>query len=173
MDVVGDDEDEMDAEGLATMGAARARPRLIKVPTPRWMRGTTSQGVSRPQEELDYLPFTPLTLDDVAPSGFILSRPQRPFRGERLVLAAFSATVVAPADAVVIDPAIYVGATQVGASQGATPIATFAATAFGIRLSFPPAGQGTDMKVFLRLVGPIGVGNSITITGTIIGRAMR
>jgi len=159
---------------LTTVGRSA---RVQRVPTPRWMNATTSQGVSRPQEELDYLPFDPVTLVAGAgiASGFLLGRPQRPFRGERLVMTAVDA--VDGSDValnIVIDPAIYVGAVQVGGAQGAAPIVVFSAKAFGVRLSMPAAGQGTDIKIFVRQLVPAGVeGDNQIVTAVLIGRAMR
>src|SRR3989304_5707347 len=129
-DVVGDDDDDDDVmgEGNFVLGAGRrGRGRKkIKVPTPRWMNATTSQGVSRPEEDMDFLPFS------------------------QLVLTALLETGADASVSTVIDPAIYVGAVQVGAAQGATPIGTFSATAFGVRLTMPATRQGTDIKIFLR-----------------------
>jgi hypothetical protein len=167
-DVVGDDED-------VYVGAARRRrkKKMMKVPTPKWMRATTSQGVSRPEEEMDFLPFDPVIIAIGDTTGVLIARPQRPFRGERLIMAASAGDDGSDlANAVVIDPAIYVGGVQVGASQGATPITAFSATAFGVRLSFPAAGQGTEIKIFVRLLGGA-LKVAVNISGTVIGRAMR
>jgi hypothetical protein len=138
------------------------------------MRGSTSQGVSRPQEEMDFLPFDAVTLTvgegGTVSTGVLIARPQRPFRGERLIMGAVSDGADASFN-VVIDPAIYVGAVQVGGAQGKTPIAAFAANAFGVRLSMPPAGQGTEIKIFVAwLTEP---DENIVVTATLIGRAMR
>ncbi len=162
-----------DMEGLAVIGAGRP----TRVATPRWMNATTSQGVSRPQEELDYLPFDPVSLPaavDVS-AGFLLARPQRPFRGERLIMTAVDAVDGTDVSGnIVIDPAIYVGAVQVGGAQGAAPIVVFSARAFGVRLSMPAAGQGTDIKIFVRQLVPQTVeGNAQIVTAVLIGRAMR
>jgi len=172
-DVVGDD-DYDDYE----VGAGARRPRRlargrVTVRTPNWMNATTSQGVSRPQEEMDYLPFTAVTIAQAASNGTLNARPQRPFRGERLVLGALNVTAGTTAvNNATINPAIYVGATQVGAAQGATLFAVFAADAFGVRLSFPSAGQGTDINIFSVLIAAAPAGG-VTLTGTIIGRSMR
>lgn len=178
-DVVGDDEGEDDfyvgaaaparrhARGLARRGGK------VVVPTPRWMNSTTSQGVSRPQEEMDFLPFTSVTIAASASTGTLNSRPQRPFRGERLVLGAINVTAGTSAvNNATINPAIFVGAVQVGATQGGTPFAAFAADAFGVRLSFPSAGQGTDINIYtvLLAVAPSG---GVALTGVLIGRSMR
>jgi hypothetical protein len=162
------------------------------------MRGATSQGVSRPQEELDQLPFEPvggaedgaenaqfggLALETVADNntGYLLARPQRPFRGERLVISVFDTTEVDPlspaaaAQNVVIDPAMFVGAVQIGAAQGSTPVSAFGATAFGVRLSLPAAGQGTDIKIFLRalLAADPDDGRLLVVNAVLFGRAVR
>lgn len=174
LDVVGDG--EMDGEGPIVLGrhhGGRHGRHHAVVPTPGWMNGTTSQGVSRPQEELDVLPFDPLTIAEAATSGVLLSRPQRPFRGERLILGATNVTAGTDASlTATINPAIYVGAVQVGASQGAIPFAVFAANAFGVRMSWPAAGQGTDIKIFTVLTTAAPAGGVIC-TAAILGRAMR
>ena len=187
LDVVGDDldGDDMDGdemEGLSTIGRARRkRARMargggrgqIAVPTPRWMNATTSQGVSRPQEDLDFLSFTPLTIAAGATTGTLTSLPQRPFRGERLILTATNITAGTDASGTAtINPAIFVGAVQVGATQGATPFQAFRADAFGVRLSWPAAGQGTtiNIPVVLTTVAPAG---GVAVAGTVFGRAMR
>lgn len=182
LDVVGDDDEGM--EDSMVLGAAPSRGGglasrfvrrgLTRVPTPRWMRSATSQGVSRPQEELDFLPFDPVIVPVDALFGtpsYLLARPQRPFRAERLVMAASIGGTDVSFN-VVIDPAMYVGAVQVGASQGAVPISAFSAQAFGVRLSMPSAGQGTDIKIFVRLLAA-NPETPTVITAVLIGRAMR
>ncbi len=192
MNVVGDDlsgEDMMgdmdgdDMSGMSTIGRARRRAaaaaaarggaRQIAVPTPQWMNATTSQGVSRPQEDLDFLPFVPLTILAGGTTGVLTCQPQRPFRGERLILTATNITGGADASGTAtINPAIFVGAVQVGASQGATPFQAFRADAFGVRLSWPAAGQGSviNIPVVLTTVAPAG---GVLCAGTVFGRTMR
>lgn len=179
LDVVGDDleGDDMEGDGYESIvGRARRRRRgkgPITVPTPAWMNATTSQGVSRPQENLDFLSFTPLTIAAGATTGTLTAQPQRPFRGERLILGATNVTAGTDASlTATINPAIFVGAVQVGATQGATPFLAFRADAFGVRLSWPAAGQGTtiNIPVVLTTVAPTG---GVSVTGTVFGRAMR
>lgn len=175
LDVVGDDD-----EGFTVLGAGPGRTALarrgngaVRVPTPKWMNAATSQGVSRPQEEMDYLPFDPLTIAAAGTTGVLLARPQRPFRGERPILSATNITAGTDASlTATVNPAIYVGAVQVGAAQGALPFRVFQADAFGVRLSFPAAGQGTDFKIFTVLTTAAPTGGVIC-TATIIGRSMR
>lgn len=179
-DMDGDDMSGDDMMGMSTVGRGRrrrgGRPApggKIAVPTPRWMNATTSQGVSRPQEDLDFLSFTPVVIAAGLTTGTLTSQPQRPFRGERLVLTATNVTAGTDASGTAtINPAIFVGAVQVGAAQGATPYQAFAATAFGIRLSWPAAGQGTTINIptVLTTVAPSG---GVALSGTVFGRAMR
>jgi len=174
LDVVGDG-----TEGDVLIGRHHGRHHMARaVPTPRWQRNVSPQGVSLPQEELDVLPFQAAiignTTDGVVAgqSSVLVATPQRPFRGERLVLGAILSNGNDASNAVVINPAIYVGAVQVGADQGSMPISAFAATAFGVRLSFPPAGQGTRISIFVQnLVTVASV--VLTVTGVLYGRAMR
>jgi hypothetical protein len=181
-DIVGDMDGELDGEldGVETIGRARRRHAArgggggrVAVPTPKWMNATTSQGVSRPQEDLDFLSFVPLTIAAGGTTGTLTARPQRPFRGERLILVATNITAGTDASGTAtINPAIFVGAVQVGATQGATPFQAFRADAFGVRLSWPAAGQGTDINipVLLTTVAPAG---GVAVSGTVFGRAMR
>jgi hypothetical protein len=169
-DLDGDD----DMSGDLVVGRGRRRGRLHRkhavVQTPSWMNATTSQGVSRPQEDLDFVPFVPASIAIGALSGSLTSLPQRPVRPERLVMDAASAGASAVSN-VVITPAIFVGAVQVGAVQGSTPISSFGATAFGVRLSMPPCGQGTLITIG---VGLLTAAAAITVvTATMFGAAMR
>lgn len=184
MNVVGDDlsgdMDGDDMSGMSTIGRGRRRGHAaaqqggqIAVPTPTWMNATTSQGVSRPQEDLDFLSFQPLTIAAGGTTGTLTSQPQRPFRGERLILTATNITAGTDASGTAtINPAIFVGAVQVGSTQGATPFQAFRADAFGVRLSWPAAGQGTTINIpcVLTTVAPAG---GVALSGTVFGRAMR
>lgn len=182
-DLSGDDMDGDDMQGMSTIGRARRRQHQqraasqggagIAVPTPSWMNATTSQGVSRPQEDLDFLSFQPLTIAAGGTTGTLTSQPQRPFRGERLILTATNITAGTDASGTAtINPAIFVGAVQVGSTQGATPFQAFRADAFGVRLSWPAAGQGTTINIpcVLTTVAPAG---GVALAATVFGRAMR
>jgi hypothetical protein len=106
----------------------------------------------------------------------LVAFPQRPFRGERLVLqATYIPAGGGAADVLfglVIGPAIFVGAVQVGATQGRMPGSAFGATAFGVRLSFPTAGQGTRINIPFSFAG-VAVGARLIVAGGIFGRAVR
>jgi hypothetical protein len=174
MDIIGTDDTADFGQLILRPGSKRAVPQL-HIPA---LRGASAQGISMPQEELDFCPFTVtqiVTGGPTASSG--VSFPQRPFRGERLIASAVLTTAGGSIDAgglVQIDPAIYVGGVQVGATQGGTPLSTFAPTAFGVRLSFPPAGQGTRIFIPFVYVGPaFGAGDTLFVSMTVIGRAVR
>jgi hypothetical protein len=164
----------------APMAAVRAQPRpVLPVARPQWLHPAgVPQGVTMPNEELDYLPFEQVQFDfGGGQQKQLIALPQRPFRGERIVLAAFlqvaAGTVSDASNGVVINPAIFVGATQIGSTQGATPISVFGATAFGVRLSFPSAGQGTRIVIPLSNQITLAAGDKVVVTGTVIGRAVR
>ena len=175
LDIVGDGTDGdmmLGADGIV-VGRGRHHGRA-RVPTPRWMNATTSQGVSSPQEELDILPFdgvAALTLT-AGQSAVLTAAPQRPFRGERLIISAVTSGGDDGSNLVAISPAIYVGAVQVGAAQGQIPISAFAPTAFGVRLSWPAAGQGTLIKIFLVVVATV-ADATVAVQASVFGRAMR
>jgi hypothetical protein len=176
LDMVGDDmdgDDEMNGLSTVGRGSRGGRHRSVSVPTPRWMNATTSQGVSRPQEDLDFLSFTPVTVAAAGTTGNLSTAPQRPFRGERLILTATNITAGTDASlTATVNPAIFVGAVQVGAAQGATPYTAFRFDAFGVRLSWPAAGQGTVINIptVLTTVAPAG---GVALSGTVFGRSMR
>lgn len=174
-------DDDIQTMGLATVGAARVPARILSrlaaasaAPRPQWLGTTTEQGVSLPQEELDVLPFVASNaLDENATNCSLTGYPQRPFRGERLVITATDQTGADRLAGLVIDPAIYVGASQVGASQGAMSAQAFTFNAFGVRLSMPSAGQGTRVYIPLRLLYTPAQGDTISVSATLFGRAVR
>ena len=178
MDTVGEDEIVLGAAAARPMHALARPANRFAVQRPHWMPpAANAAGISAPKEELDFLPFDPITFTSATTGTLILlSFPQRPFRGERLIATAVATIGGVVSDALfrlAISPAIYVGAVQVGATQGQTPLSAFAPTAFGVRLSLPTAGQGTRVAIPLVLAGTLAAGDSIVVSGTLIGRAMR
>lgn len=175
--------DELIGDEMHTVGASIPVQRGIgrmPVRKPGWMGHATAQGVSRAAEELDFLPFVTTQLNETTADGTAIAFPQRPFRGERIVASASLITtagvVTDITNLISINPAIFVGAVQVGASQGAMPLSAFAATAFGVRLSFPSAGQGT--RIFIPYTSPVGLfpvgsGSIGVVTFGVFGRAVR
>lgn len=179
MDTMGDefDDEDIGEESLAVVGASR---RGLRARRPNWMRSLTGQGISRPSEELDVLPFTVTQFaTGVLAAGalsFAEAFPQRPFRGERLIATAILTNAGVSTDvssAISITPAWYVGAVQVGASQGSIPLSTFSPQAFGVRLAVPPAGQGTRVFIPFQLNFAQVAGDSTIVSFALIGRAVR
>lgn len=177
------DTDDLQVTGMNVIGApimalAQGRNAMsASVATPAWMQPTVPTGVSVPSEELDFLPFDEVNNGGVIdPTHLTLmfeSFPQRPFRGERVLISAVSDLGVNSLFALVITPAMFVGATQVGATQGRFPASGFAPEAFGVRLSFPRASQGTRITIpIFSLVTP-GAGHSISVSVGVMGRAVR
>ena len=151
------------------------------VPMPSWLENAHTQGVSTPNEELDFLPLSQVNFTNGGAGAIdhtdeLQSNPQRPFRGERLILQCVYITAAGVTrDALfqmTINPALYVGAIQVGATQGNMPASAFGPNSFGVRLSMPTAGQGTRIYLPFTVVG-IGAGDRIQVSGGIFGRAVR
>ena len=184
-DDVGEDIDGDDDVGMDTVGArgrrmrhALARRGHIALKLPKALRGASRQGISLPKEEMDFLPFNVIQIVTGGPTNsFAEGFPQRPFRGERLIATAVLTTAAGSIDAsglVNITPALYVGAVQVGASQGTTPLSAFQAQAFGVRLAMPAAGQGTRVFIPFNYVGPaLGATDTLFVSFVLIGRAVR
>jgi len=176
-----------DQDHLAVIGVMRAVAQKsmmfpgARVQTPNWMQNSHAQGISTPAEELDYLPLD--GVDHLNSTGGaedvedqLVALPQRPFRGERLVLQCILFAVGGAAiDALfrlIITPAMYIGAVQVGATQGQMPASAFGPGAFGVRLSLPAAGQGTRVYLPFRFAG-LQNNERIIVAGGLFGRAVR
>ena len=189
-DVVGDDEMVLGAPlaiGRGAMGR-QAPPNgqrmmaTMQVRQPGWMHGTP-QGVSLPAEEMDVLPFDTLVITAggagafVIPAAGITANPQRPFRGERLIMSATTisgGTVTDVTALSFINGAIFVGAVQVGAAQGGMPMSAFGPNAFGVRMSWPRAGQGTRISIPISTTAASGgAGDQLVVTAVCFGRAVR
>ena len=61
----------------------------------------------------------------------------------------------------------------VGAAQGNFPLSAFQRDGFGVRLSMPSAGQGTDIVIEISSLVTPAAGVTITVTIGAIGRAVR
>lgn len=173
LDYIGEDE----MIGEATRGG-----RMMQQVRPsggiRGLRNVSMQGVSLPQEELDVLPFDVTQIVTGGPtSSSAVGLPQRPFQGQRLIGTAFltsGGTTIDAGGLVSISPALYVGAVQVGASQGSLPLSMFGPTAVGVRLGMPSAGQGTRIYIPFVYGGPaLGAGDTLLVLFSLIGRAVR
>lgn len=101
----------------------------------------------------------------------LTAAPQRPFRGERLIidLARSSGATVVPVR--ITEFKIGENSQLVGA--GALPAEAFDPAAFGVRLAMSPSAPG--ILILLRIEtdsGAVPVGETISVTSAIIGRAV-
>jgi hypothetical protein len=140
---------------------------------PPWLRG--AYGVHGPSEQLHVLPLQPETNNGVFTSAIAniqySARPQKPFRGERLVTqlirAGASAAAVLPEST-----GIFVGVDLQQVEQGNIPVETWPVTAFGVRLAFVDCLPGILIKYPVTLVGALAVGDTITLLVTLLGRVL-
>lgn len=180
-----DDQDHLAVIGAGQMISAQSlanKLNIQRVPTPSWMGNVSPQGISTPAEDLDYMPFEGVDFTNgggaaVPLDDELVAFPQRPFRGERVILQCLLVPSGGggPVDnlfAMIITPAIFVGAVQVGATQGGMPASAFGPGAFGVRLSFPVAGQGSRVVIPFQ-IPVVAVGDRVIVSGGIFGRAVR
>lgn len=115
-------------------------------------------------------PFDPTApaLTAANPTVRFVANPQRPFRGERLIIS-LARTAGALAVAVGIDQ-FKIGENSQLVGDGLVPAETFAPDAFGVRLAMSAAEPGVLVVVTLTAVVP--GGESITPQIAIVGRAV-
>jgi hypothetical protein len=168
----------MDTVGESLVVGRGHRGRVRRVPTPKWSRNASMQGVSTPQEEMDFVPFSTATLDATggALTNFafnLTSNPQRPFRGERFVFTAVNITDGTDVlDSINIISPIFVGMVNVGSAFGQIPLRVFANNSFGVRVSIPASGQGTIITLSLVALSVVNA-KKYVVSGALIGRAVR
>lgn len=179
-DVMGDDfmgDDEMETVGAPMRLAMRGRGSTLRLPPRAGWRQQVAPGVPPPSEGLEPLPFIPSAnngvFDSTTSSILWEARPQRPFRGERII-AIVSRTAGAGGFVPVINPGIFVGTNLQAAELGEQPLETYAPNAFGVRLTFVQAGPGLFIKVPVEVKGgAIPPGERIAVSITILGRSIR
>lgn len=97
--------------------------------------------------------------------------PQRPFRGERLVITTRRAGASAALPTVTISD-LRVGDVPQRIGGGALPADIFAPDAFGVRLSLDASTPGVLVTLGFTLAGPaLAPGDTITVAAGVIGRA--
>lgn len=186
LDVMGEGLETVGAQGAAPAPMAGVLQRMVQqtnVQHAPWLQNVNpagAQAAHTPREDLDPLPFREQNnngvIDATHTQLVFLARPQRPFRGERLLVQAFTndpTTIPDPFAPLVITLPFFVGMATVGAAQGNFPLSAFQRDGFGVRLSMPSAGQGTDIVIEIAsLLTPAGT-DTITVTIGAIGRAVR
>lgn len=125
-------------------------------------------GVPMPGLRLQPLGFGASAFTDT--SGTILAltaRPQRPFKGQRLVV---DITRTGPtATGLVTLTRVDVGTQNQLVSSGPLSASAFAATAFDVNLQLDPATPGIDMTLQFAISAAPGVGDRVDFSATIFG----
>ena len=177
--VVGDEGEEV--------GIRLARPGLRMAPgaSPLQRRGTltlprlpwrtqVAPGVAAPREAMLPLPLSPDqgggVFTPTVTSIAFRARPQKPFRGERVVaVVAKSAPMAAN---ILMTGGIVIGTQPQIAEIGDVPLDVFAAGAFGVRQSFAQAEPGVEVIARCQVQGTIPADQSIAVSITILGRTI-
>lgn len=108
------------------------------------------------------------TLTSVVPTVRFIANPQRPFRGERLIIS-LARSAGATAIGVGIDQ-FKIGENSQLVGDGLVPAESFAPDAFGVRLAMSAAEPGVLIALTLTAVVP--AGESIVAQVAIVGRAV-
>lgn len=145
-------------------GAIAARVRR-----PDW-RERLAPGAAMPGTKLYPLALTPqagggILLPALTAITF-LARPQKPFRGERLVAIVSRS---AGATAVIPTGELFVGTDLVQATAGGIPLETFGPNAFGVRMAWPQAEPGVEVRINVGIIGTIPAGESIAVSLVVLG----
>lgn len=174
-DMVGEEEDMGASLRLARPAQARGRT-LQLPPRPAW-RPQLAPGVPLPGETVEPLPLAPQSNNGVFSAGVnqiqFSARPQRPFRGERIVATIFRNGPTATATPIFAG-GIVVGTQVQSVEIGNLPLDIFAPNAFGVRLSLASAEPGVLISGNVQLFGtPLVAPDTIGVTVTILGRSIR
>jgi len=167
-EVEGDDED--DIEG-ARRRVVRARKRgLALPPKPGWRKGQVAPGVQAPGVGLVPLPLRPDANGGTYTAAFGTinweARPQKPFRGERLLATV---SVIAPAAGQVQCDGMFVGTDLQQAELGSFDLSFFSPTAFDVRMVFIQAEPGVLIRLQTHFQGVIGAGSAV-VSLMLLGR---
>jgi hypothetical protein len=100
------------------------------------------------------------------------ARPQRPFRGERLI-AQVIRTGASAAAAFAVTTGIFVGVTLQQLQIGNFNIEFFTANAFGVRLSMSPAEPGVDITMPVSLTAALAGADTLAVQLILLGSSIR
>jgi hypothetical protein len=162
-------EDELEGAGRARI----MRPALRLPPKPTWRKMGVAPGVSAPSALLQPLPLRGETNNGVftadVTSILFQGIPQRPFRGERLVIAARQTS----ASAVQLRIQTLTVGTNVQSVQVADmPIEAFSAQAFDVRMKLQPAQPGVLIQCQVYAVGKFAADEEIPCAVVLLGHAI-
>ena len=156
----------------------------VHIMRPAWMTHGSGvpMGTSLPTAETEGLAFESdlPNMQFTSTSGNIMKLtafPQRSFRGTDIIASATlipaMGTPVDASNLVFIDPAIFVGAVQVGSTQGPIALSAYANQSFRARTSWPQAGQGTRVYIPLRCAVSVAMGDVIQVSFVVDGDCQR
>lgn len=157
------------------MPVRRAAGNVMRLPPPMPWRGQViTPGVNKPHPGLVSLPLKPDLQGGVWTAGLGSQttitwegRPQKPFRGERLIAKVTRVLTVANA----MLQAIYVGTDLQQAEVGPQDVEFYVVTAFGVREVWDPAGPGVLIRLPVQPDIPVGgIGESLRVTMKVQGQ---
>lgn len=169
---VGDDLGTLDLADVGGRGRGRMRSMMRRgrsTPARRLVPGTP--GV--PARGLRLQPLGLGATAFTAASGTILTltaRPQRPFKGQRLILDI--TRTGASSTGLVTVTRLDIGSDNQLISSGALSAGAFAATAFDANVSLDPATPGIDITVQMAISVAPGAADRVDVSGTIFGTAV-
>lgn len=162
------------ARRLGRPGAAAAIARMLPR-SPQW-RQRIAPGVAAPGVGLVPLPLQPDAGGGVFTNTVTAinyeGRPQKPFRGERLIaLVGRSAGV--PTSTRALATGLFVGTDPQQAQMANMDLEVFGPTAFGVRLSMVQAEPGVLIRMPCLTSAGIAVAESLSLTLMILGQYVR
>lgn len=138
---------------------------------PAWLQASAQvPGSPSAAELLSPLGLGGGTLTSTSPSLQLEASPQRPFRGERLIIDVRRSAGAANIPVVV--RALKVGENSQFVGSSGVPADVFRPDAFGVRLAMSAATPGILIVLALDAGATIPVGETIDISAAIIGRAV-
>lgn len=181
--ISGEDMETM-GEDFSTVGAVRrpvrGMPRRgiqLRLPSAPGWRQEFAPGVGMPGEGMEQLPLRPEQNNGIFTSVItqidFIARPQRAFRGERPLIVFRGVGASAAGVIANINPGIFVGTQIVGSELGPVPVEGFGPTAFGVRLTMPPATPGMLIRIPIQLQGALAGADTLLVSCSLIGRVVR
>jgi len=143
---------------------------------PQWRDAQAAPGVQVPTEQLLPLGFLPdggsFSFVNAGPRTIVFrALPQKPFRGERLIIDVSKSTGAA-GNSVNVNT-LAVGTDLQIVSAAPVPAFAFSPTAFGVRLALTAAQPGIQISISVELIGPaLAPGDTVTVVPTVLGRAI-
>lgn len=140
-----------------------------------WRAPQLAPGVMAPFEGLVPLPLVPNagggTFTSLVNNITFQARPQKPFRGERLVASVRRS---AGAGAVLIlAQSIFVGTDLQQAFAGGIDIEVFAANSVDVRMVFTAAQPGIEYSILCTPTIAVPVGETVSVSLTVLGRIVQ